>query len=102
MAIETPIDRHVARPSSSAAAGQEADAVVDPGQRGTGHVAGPVGAVGEDPVELGRVVEQGQGAVAERRGGLDDHVGDVLLEVAVAAARVVVLELGDRPAASAR
>jgi hypothetical protein len=45
---------------------------------------------------VGAVVEQLERAVAERRHELDDHLGEVLLEVAVAAAGVLLLEVVDR------
>src|ERR1022692_1075373 len=78
-------------------AGQEADAVIDPGQGGAGNIPGPLGALGEYPVKLCRVSQQPKGAIAKRGGSGDDDLGDVLLEIAVTLAVVVGLEPLDRP-----
>src|SRR5450759_4799889 len=75
---------------------QEADAVIDPGQGGAGHISGPLGPFSQYAVELARVSQQSKGAVAKWRGGVDDDLGDVLLEVAIASALVVGLQCLDR------
>src|SRR6476469_10519277 len=83
---------------SAAGSRQQTDLVVDAAHGGLGDGPGPVRAVGEDAVELGAVGHQLERAGAERRDGLDDDLCDVLLEVAVALACVVLLEEGHRSA----
>ena len=61
-----------------------------------GDLAGPLRARGQHPLELGGVVEQLLGARPDGRDEVGDDLGELLLEVAVAAAGEVLLELGDR------
>ena len=62
------------------------------GQGRRGHGTRPVGTVGQDPVELGGIVEQLERPVAERRDPVDVDLGELLLQVAVAA----TVEVGPR------
>src|SRR5690606_20899284 len=52
-------------------------------------------AVGEEPVEMRLVVQQLERALPDRRERVDDDLGEVLLELAVAAALVAALQVGD-------
>src|ERR1035437_5521097 len=76
---------------------QESDAVIAPGQGGAGHIPGTLGPFSEYAIKLGRVSQQSESAIAIWRGGGDDNLGDVLLEVTIASALVVGLECPDRP-----
>src|SRR3954447_15822629 len=58
---------------------------------------GARGAAGQHPLELGGVVEQLEGAGGDGRDEVGDHLGELLLQVAVAAAGEVLLEVGDAP-----
>jgi hypothetical protein len=60
-----------------------------------GDLAGPVGAGLQQVVELLRVVEEFQRALADGGEGLDDDLAEVLLEVAVALALVLRFYPGD-------
>ena len=82
--------------------GREADPLVDVAQGGLGDLGGLLATLLQDAAEVGLVVEQLEGAVAERGHELDDEVGQVLLQVAVPAAGVLLLEVGDRRGRSAR
>src|SRR6478672_7502594 len=81
---------------------EQAHLVVDAADGGLGDRAGALGAVLEDAVELGRVVHELERAGPERGDRLDDDLGDVLLEVAVALAGVLLLEDRDRGARERR
>src|SRR5674476_453288 len=72
--------------------GQEADSVINPGQGDAGHIPGPLGPFSEYAVKPGRVSQQSEGAITIWRSGVDDDLGDVLLEVAVTSALVVGLQ----------
>ena len=80
----------------------EPHSLVDVVQRGLGDLRGLLAALLEHLREVGLVVEQLEGAVAERRHEVDDDVGEVLLEVAVPPAGVLLLEVGDAARRSAR
>ena len=80
----------------------EADPLVDVAQGRLGDRARLLGPALEHVEQLGLVVEQLEGPLAERRHEVDHDLGQVLLQVAVPAAVVLLLEDGDRARASAR
>ena len=81
---------HAVDPTGSR--GDEADPLVDVAQRRLGDRAGLLGALLEHGGQVRLVVEQLEGALAERGDEVDDDLGEVLLQVAVAAAGVLLLE----------
>ena len=73
--------------------GEEADPVPDGGHGRAGHLPGPGRAVGEHPVELRLVGEHLLGPLPDRGERVDHHLGQVLLERAVAGAGVPLLQV---------
>src|SRR5918998_4228489 len=80
---------------TSSGRGQESDLVVDGGQRGAGDLARPGSPAGEDPVELRRIVQIGVYPFGKRSSELRHHLGEILLQVAVAAPGVLRLQVRD-------
>src|SRR5215207_98319 len=80
---------------SPSATTQEARAVVHEREGALGPRRGLLRTDGEQPVELGRVFEELERAIANRRDPFDDDLCELLLEVAVAAAGVLRLEVAD-------
>src|ERR1700754_3334233 len=76
---------------------QEPDLLVNGGQCRAGDLPRPGGAGGEHPIELSRIVQVHPYPFSQRLNEVGDDVGEVLLQVAVAFARVLRLQLGDLP-----
>src|SRR5690606_23695524 len=88
--------------AASGASGQETDVVVGARERGLGELVRPIGVHGEQAVELGRVGEQLERALAHRAELGDHRIRYGALQIAVAAACELVLEGLDRGAAQHR
>src|SRR5205085_421962 len=93
----TGTSRTLASPESGVSRSHEPDPLPHVAQRRLGHLGGRLAALLDDVAELLLVLEELEGAVAERRHEVDDHVGEVLLEVAVTAPGVLLLEVADAP-----
>src|SRR6266496_1142164 len=80
---------------SEARSEHETQPVVGPLQGRLGHRAGAFGPGGQDGVQLRLVLQVAERLLPERGDELDHDLGEVLLEVAVPATGILVLELAD-------
>src|SRR5689334_10553218 len=76
----------------STAGSEQPEPVVHHGHRLRGHLTRPLRAPAEHLVQLGRIVHIGLDLIPDRRDPLDEHLAEVLLQVAVSLARVGVLQ----------